>query len=104
MHAPHRTHHLNLYPISTKHDLSISDIRFYSNNIHFTIAFAFLFSKVPHPVSPLISSFQTFPHPKDIYSFHSVPLPNHHIHSGTMIVLSICSLLYVQLEYSYSRC
>ena len=60
----HRAHHLDLNPISTKHDIPISDIRFSSNttlNIHFTFAFAFLSSKVLHHVSPLISSFQTFP-------------------------------------------
>ena len=59
----HLDHHLDLHPMSIKHALPISDTIFSSNttlNIHFTIAFAFLSSKILHPVSPLISSFITF--------------------------------------------
>ena len=58
----HRDHHLDLHPNSIKHALPISDTRFSSNttfNIHFTIDFSSLSSKVLHPVSPLISSFPT---------------------------------------------
>ena len=60
----HRDYHLDLHPNSIKHALPISDTRFSSNttfNIHFTNAFASLSSKALHPVSPLISSFLTFP-------------------------------------------
>ena len=62
----HRDHHLELHPNSIKHALPISDTRFSSNttfNIHFTITFTSLSlsSKVLHPVSPLFSSFLTFP-------------------------------------------
>ena len=58
----HRDQHIDLHPNSIKHALPISDTRFSSNttfNIHFTIDFASLSSKVLHPVSPLISSFPT---------------------------------------------
>ena len=59
-----RDHHLDLHHNSIKHALPISDTRFSSKttlNIHFSIAFASLSSKVLHPVSLLISSFPTFP-------------------------------------------
>ena len=60
----HLAHHLDLHPNSIKHALPISDINFSLNttfNLHFTIAFVSLSSKVLHPVSPLISLFLTFP-------------------------------------------
>ena len=60
----HHDHHLDLHLSSIKHALPISDTRFSSKttfNIHFTIDFASLSSKVLHPVSPLISSFLSFP-------------------------------------------
>ena len=54
----HLDYHLDLHPISMKHALPISDSKFPSNttlNIHFTIAFASLSSKLLHHVSPMIS-------------------------------------------------
>ena len=70
----HHAHQLELHLISTNHALPISDIRCSSNTtltIHFTIAFPSLSSKVLHPVSPLISSFLTFPRSQS----HLLPIP-----------------------------
>ena len=74
----HRAHHLDLHPISTKHALPNSDIRFSSNttlNIHFTIAFASRSSKVLHPVSPLIIGCCCLPTPMTLASGGSPMFP-----------------------------
>ena len=59
----HLARHLDLHPVSIKHALPISAIKLSSNttrNIHSTITFASLSSKVLQPASPLISLFLTF--------------------------------------------
>ena len=59
----YRAHHPDLHPISKRHALPRSAIRFSLNTIRsnqLTIAVASLSSKVLHPVYPLTSSFLTF--------------------------------------------
>ena len=59
----HLSHHQDLHPVSIKYVLPISDIKLSSNttrNIHSTITFSSLSSKVLQPVSHLVSSFLTF--------------------------------------------
>ena len=103
----HRAHYLDFHPVSVKHVFPISTIKFSSNttrNIHSTITFAYISSKVFQPVcylwsvcishSPEPSTHFILPY---FYSSHSsytsIILCQQHIYFSTSLKLSVISYL-----------
>ena len=87
----HLAHHPDLHPISKRHALPRSAIRFSLNTIRsnqLTIAFASL-SLQKYSIQSLLLPVHSWhsPHPRATFPFHSVSLPNHYIQFGTIQVL-----------------